>query len=114
MNDPPSRHGDMTARGDNRQTRHWWLWLILGVALVTAGGFAYDWLQGRQRGTPPGASSPDGVWTTAPQGPQVPVDLPRTPVTAVPIEDQASEQPIAERASPGTSPSPRPSPRLSE
>lgn len=63
-----------------------WLWLaLLALFVVLAMAWAADplgWADEVQPAQRPVAQSSE--WTTAPEGPRVPVDLPDVPVKAVP------------------------------
>lgn len=90
----------MNERDDERRTPNLWLWLVLGIAIIAAGSFAYDWMQRPREEIPAARSSPSTEWTTAPQGSRVPVDLPETEVTATSGDGTIAAQPPVDRSSP--------------
>lgn len=67
------------------------LWAITIMLLIIVGSLVLfrDVIFGTEQATPP-AEPPSTEWTTAPED-GVPVDLPNTPVRAVPIEDTNAE-----------------------
>jgi hypothetical protein len=75
----------------NWKVRHWiWIAVVFGMFAVALMWFLWDPFAGKARlDKPQEAASPSAQWTTAPDGPQVKVDLPDTPVSST-ADDEAT------------------------
>jgi len=77
--------------GKSKVINWFWVTMVLAAFAVALMWFIWDPSAGRDRDVPQGEAAASTEWTTAPEGEQVDVTLPDTPMRNVP-QDEAETQ----------------------